>query len=81
MATKPSGLTLGGILLSFSTQTAKPTSKQMVKTNTFPICFPKMFPQLNRSLSKTNGENKHISDLFSKNVSTAKPQPKPKAAV
>ena len=26
---------------------------------------------------KTNGENKHISDLFSKNVSTVSPQPNP----
>ena len=38
------------ICCHFQHKTAKPTSKQMVKTNTFPICFPKMFPQLNRSL-------------------------------
>ena len=40
------------ICCHFQHKTARPTSKQMVKTNTFPICFPKMFSQLVPSLSR-----------------------------
>jgi len=39
------------ICCHFQHKTARPTSKQMVKTNTFPICFPKMFQQLVPSLN------------------------------